>query len=192
MLLYIHGFNSSPQSDKGRQSAAFIGENFPELEFVAPQLPAAPAEAMALLEQLVCDALEQKQPLAFIGSSLGGYYATYLAEKYGGRAVLVNPAVKPYELFAQFLGTQHNPYTGETYQVVPAHQHILKSFDTEVIRHPDRFMVMLQSGDEVLDYRQALAKYHCCELRLETGGDHSFIGYASHLDDISRFLQLSN
>ncbi|MCL2914395.1 esterase YqiA [Shewanella corallii] len=191
MLLYIHGFNSSPQSDKGRQTADYIQQHFPHVNLIAPQLPTEPVAAMALLEQLTCDAKARGEPLCYVGSSLGGYFASYLAEKYGGRAVLINPAVKPYELFAEFIGSQHNPYTGETYQVLPQHQAQLQALDTSVIRHPDRFFVLLQSGDEVLDYRQAVSKYHCCSMCLEAGGDHSFIGYASHLSDIGQFLALS-
>ncbi|MGI2260500.1 YqiA/YcfP family alpha/beta fold hydrolase [Shewanella sp. GXUN23E] len=190
MLLYIHGFNSSPLSEKGRLTADYVRQHFPSVNFIAPQLPCEPLAAMVLLEQLTQEALDRGEPLAFAGSSLGGYFASFLAEKYGGPAVLINPAVRPYELFADFIGTQHNPYTGETYQVLAEHQSQLQAFDTQVIRHPERFFVLLQSGDEVLDYRQALSKYHCCKMRLEAGGDHSFIGYASHLPAICEFLEL--
>lgn len=190
MLLYIHGFNSSPLSEKCRLTADYIKQNFPALKFIAPQLPSEPASAMAFLEQITQQAINEGESLNFIGSSLGGYFACYLAEKYGGKAVLVNPAVRPYELFADFIGEQYNPYTEQTYEVKPQHQVDLQALDTPVIKHPDRFLVLLQTGDEVLDYRQALDKYHCCGMRLEAGGDHSFVGYASHLDEICNFLQL--
>lgn len=191
MLLYIHGFNSSPQSDKGRQTADYVQRHFPNANLVAPQLPTEPKAAMVMLEQLTVEAKNRGESLTYIGSSLGGYFASYLAERHGGRAVLINPAVRPYELFAEFIGTQHNPYTGETYQVLPEHQQQLEMLDTAVIRHPDRFFVLLQSGDEVLDYRQAVSKYHCCRMIIQAGGDHSFIGYDSQLPDICEFLALS-
>ncbi|WP_192021591.1 YqiA/YcfP family alpha/beta fold hydrolase [Shewanella sp. WPAGA9] len=191
MLLYIHGFNSSPQSDKAIETAHYIQRCFPDLSFIQPQLPSSPKAAMALLCGIVEQAINEGESLCFIGSSLGGYFASYLAEKYGGKAVLINPAVTPFELFDEFLGPQYNPYTDEHYQVLPEHKNDVAEFNTEVIKHPDRFLVFLQTGDEVLDYRQALTKYHCCELHIEPGGDHSFIGYKNQLDKICDFLKIS-
>ncbi|MGE4262148.1 YqiA/YcfP family alpha/beta fold hydrolase [Shewanella sp.] len=190
MLLYIHGFNSSPDSDKARITKAYMQQKFSQLRVVAPQLPAAPKPAMALLQAITEQALAEGEKLCFIGSSLGGYFASWLVQQYGGKAVLINPAVKPYELFAEYLGPQFNPYTGEHYQLLPEHQQQLQQYDTPVILNPERFLVMLQSADEVLDYRQALAKYHCCEMLLEAGGNHSFVGYGDKLDAVSRFLCL--
>lgn len=190
MLLYIHGFNSSPSSEKGVVTAQFVTEHHKELSFFQPQLPATPKAAMALLESIVAQAKVSGEPLCFIGSSLGGYFATYLAEKYGGKAVLVNPAVKPFELFDEFLGAQFNPYTQEHYLLEVQHKREVAEFDTPVVLNPDRFLVLLQSEDEVLDYKQALDKYQCCEMVLEAGGDHSFVGYENHLQSISQFLQL--
>ena len=190
MLLYIHGFNSSPRSDKAIQTAQYIQQHFPLVEFHQPQLPSSPKAAMTLLCAITEKAMQQGLPLRYIGSSLGGYFASYLAETYGGKAVLVNPAVKPFELFEQFIGAQYNPYTDEHYQVLPQHRVDVAQFNTHVIRHPNRFLVMLQTGDEVLDYRQALHKYHSCELHLEPNGDHSFANYAQQLDKICEFIQL--
>ncbi len=190
MLLYIHGFNSSPLSEKGIVTAQFMAEFYPDITFHQPQLPPDPTDGVTLLSSIVESALAQGETLNFIGSSLGGYYASYLVEKYGGRAVLINPAVKPFELFDEFIGPQHNPYTDEHYQVVAQHKDDVKAFNTEAILNPDRFLVLLQSGDEVLDYRQAVQKYHCCQLLLEAGGDHSFVGYDKKLKRICQFLFL--
>lgn len=191
MLLYLHGFNSSPQSDKGLATARYIAKHFPQLSFFQPQLPATPAAAMTLLIEIVEQALAKGESLHFIGSSLGGYFASYLAETYGGRAVLINPAVTPYALFDDFIGQQYNPYTDETYQILPEHKQEVALYDTQVILYPERFFVLLQSGDEVLDYQQAVNKYHCCQLLIEAGGDHSFIGYEQQLDRICQFLFLN-
>lgn len=191
MLLYIHGFNSSPLSEKARLAHDFIRQLKSHVNWCAPQLPTTPQKAIALLEQYVTQAIANKESIGFIGSSLGGYLATYLAEKYPSKAVLINPAVKPYELFADYLGEQINPYTNESYQVTTEHQAQLKLLDTQVIKHPDRFLLLAQTGDEVLDYRQAVAKYHCCAMQLETGGNHSYSNFADHLDDICRFLEIS-
>ncbi|WP_076539077.1 YqiA/YcfP family alpha/beta fold hydrolase [Shewanella sp. UCD-KL21] len=190
MLLYIHGFNSSPLSDKAKETADYIKQRFPDYPFHQPQLPSSPKAAMTLLCGIVEQAKAKGEPLTYIGSSLGGYFASYLAEQYGGKAVLINPAVKPFELFDAFLGPQYNPYTDEHYQVLPQHKLDVAEYNTEVIRRPDRFLVFLQTGDEVLDYRQALSKYHCCQLHLEANGDHSFIGYKNQLDKICDFLQI--
>ena len=190
MLLYIHGFNSSPFSDKAVMTAQYMAEHHPSLTFHQPQLPNTPKAAMSLLLEYVMAAREANEPLTYIGSSFGGYFASYLAEHYGGRAVLVNPAVKPFELFDEFMGPQFNPYTGQHYQVLPEHKLEVAEFNTAVIRNPDRFLVLLQTGDEVLDYREALNKYHHCQLRIEAGGDHSFVGYGKYLQTVSHFLHL--
>ncbi|MGS0681896.1 YqiA/YcfP family alpha/beta fold hydrolase [Shewanella sp. 125m-7] len=188
MLLYIHGFNSSPLSEKGLVTARFIAQHHPTLQFNQPQLPCEPLEAMALLIDIVEKAKAAGESLTYIGSSLGGYFASYLAETYGGRAVLINPAVKPFELFDEFIGTQYNPYTDETYQVVAEHKLDVARYNTPAILNPDRFYVLLQTGDEVLDYKQAVQKYHCCKLLIEPDGDHSFIGYEAQLASICEYL----
>lgn len=190
MLLYIHGFNSSPFSDKAVMTAKYMARHHPSVAFHQPQLPNTPKAAMVLLTDYVEAAIDAKEPLAYIGSSLGGYFASYLAETYGGRAVLVNPAVKPFELLDEFMGPQFNPYTEQHYLVLPEHKSEVAEFNTAVIRNPDRFLVLLQTGDEVLDYREAVNKYHHCQLRVEAGGDHSFVGYESHLQTVSQFLHL--
>ncbi|MCG9963097.1 YqiA/YcfP family alpha/beta fold hydrolase [Shewanella cutis] len=190
MLLYIHGFNSSPFSDKAVITARYMAEYHPFLTFHQPQLPNTPKAAMALLQSYVEEAQQANESFNYIGSSLGGYFASYLTERYGGRAVLVNPAVKPFELFDEFMGPQFNPYTQEHYQVLPEHKAEVAEFNTAVIRNPERFLVLLQTGDEVLDYREALHKYHHCQLRIESGGDHSFVGYERYLQTVSQFLHL--
>ncbi|GIU18047.1 esterase [Shewanella colwelliana] len=190
MLLYIHGFNSSPFSDKGIVTAQYIASHYPKLSFFQPQLPATPKAAMEMLIEIVEEQVAKGESLHFIGSSLGGYFASYLVENYGGKAVLINPAVKPFELFDEFLGEQYNPYTDEQYQVLPVHKQEVARYNTQVILNPDRFFVLLQSGDEVLDYKQAVHKYHYCQMLVEAGGDHSFIGYKQQLDRICQFLFL--
>ena len=192
MLLYIHGFNSSPLSDKGVLTRTYIEKHFPELSFYQPQMPNCPKQAIAMLAELTETAKCKGESLNFIGSSLGGYFASYLAEKYGGKAVLINPAVKPYELMEELLGPQFNPYTEEAFEVTAEHQVWLKDYDTPAICHPDRFYVLVQSGDEVLNYQQAVNKYHCCKMTLEAGGNHSFVGYQDKLPQICQFLELTN
>lgn len=128
------------------------------------------------------------EQVGFIGSSMGGFYATVLAEKYRCRAVLVNPAVAPWRGRDYLLGDQENYHTGEVHHIEQQHLDELQKLDVAMISDPLRFMVLLQSGDEVLDYRMAAARYAACRLLVEQGGDHSFQGYGDHLPAIISFL----
>ena len=196
-VLYIHGFNSSPLSLKAEQTREYLAKYFPDVAFVCPQLKCTPIDAITQLENIIIDGNIESEPTTqwhLIGSSLGGYFSHYLAQKYHLKAVLVNPAVKPYELLHDYLGEQINPYTQETYQVTPDFIDYLKaieqnkpSFNDE---YKNNYRVMLQMGDEVLDYQQAVDKYENCHIFLEEAGDHSFINFERHLPEIAQFLSL--
>ncbi len=188
-ILYIHGFNSSPLSMKAELTKAYLATHFPHVEFVCPQLMSSPNAAIAQLEEII-----QSRPdtqWQFIGSSLGGYFSTYFAQKYQQQAVLVNPAVKPYLLLADVIGWQTNPYTNERYQVTAEHMEQLKALEQEKITE-NLYQVMVQTGDEVLDYRLAADKYQNCELIVQQGGDHSFINFSDMLPAIANFLALEH
>jgi predicted esterase YcpF (UPF0227 family) len=141
---------------------------------------------MALLRGL----LEGRDPesVMLVGSSLGGFYATWLAEHLGVRAVLVNPAVRPYELLAPLVGPQKNLYTGETYELTPQHIDELRMLEVDAITSP-RYLLITATGDEVLDYRAGVARYAGCEQIVVTGGDHGFSGFADYLDAVVAFGQ---
>ncbi|WJG08934.1 YqiA/YcfP family alpha/beta fold hydrolase [Aliiglaciecola sp. LCG003] len=186
VLIYIHGFLSSPQSVKSQQTVKYINEHYPNLLFEAPQVPNYPDQAIALLEDIV--SAHQGKKLGFIGSSMGGFMATYLVEKYGGKAVLINPAVKPFELLIDYLGDHVNPYTGMKFTLSPTHIDQLKALDSPIIHNPRNYWALLQTGDETLDYRQAQKRYANSKLTIEEGGDHSFTGYPDYLADIFTFL----
>ncbi|MCW8834153.1 MAG: esterase YqiA [Colwellia sp.] len=192
-ILYIHGFNSSPLSVKAVQTRDYLAKNHPEIAFHCPQLATSPTEAMAQLEQII----EQEGEMntwSFIGSSLGGYFASHLAEKYQQLAVMINPAIRPFELLEDYIGQQENPYTGIVYQVTKAHMTQLKAMEPVTpkldSRQKNNYLVMVQTGDEVLDYQQAVEKYQHCRLIIEEGGDHSFINFAKRLPMIADFLLL--
>ena len=186
-LLYIHGFNSSPQSMKAELTRKYIAENHPEVNFYCPQVIPAPNSAIEQLENII--ALEPIDSWYIVGSSLGGYFATYFAEKYQIKVVLINPAVKPFDLMADILPEQVNPYTKERYQVLAQHVDELKALEQENISK-NNYLVMVQTGDEVLDYQQAVEKYRHCQLIIEQGGDHSFINYENALPNIALFFNL--
>jgi len=196
MLIYIHGFNSSPQSNK-----ANLLKNFAESisfgdHLQIPQLPYEPAQAFAQLERLVKKQLQSPTYRAgcgpcLIGSSLGGYYATSLAEKYDCRVVLINPAVRPYEHFNDYLGPNKNEYTGEEYELTLSHLEELRKMEVDKITNPDRYLLMLQTGDEVLDYKLAIEKYAAVPSIVEEGGGHEFMGFHRHLETVLAFCGIN-
>lgn len=190
MILYIHGFISSPQSFKAQQTVEFWSRNFPDCPIVVPQLPARPLQAIALLQ----DIFDKNQSIikGLIGSSLGGYYATYFVEKYSVKSVLVNPAVRPYELFANYLGPQTNPYTNEQFVIDSGFLEALERLDTAVLHNQDCYWLLQQEGDEVLDHRQAVSRYQSCKQTVEPLGDHSFVGFERYLPQIAEYFGLIN
>ncbi|WP_448548382.1 YqiA/YcfP family alpha/beta fold hydrolase [Thalassotalea fusca] len=186
-ILYIHGFNSSPLSYKAERMRQYLAEHLPHVNFICPQVASSPSPAIAQLEAIVEKYLGE--PLFLIGSSLGGYLSTFLAQKYQLNACLVNPAIRPYELLSDYIGWQENPYTNEKYQVEEVHMTQLKAIEQQKIDE-NRYLVMVQTGDEVLDYRQAVDKFQNSQLIVQQGGDHSFVQFEEMLPVITRFFQL--
>lgn len=179
-ILYIHGFNSSPQSYKARVLADCLARHGQAGRWRAPALENEPLRAIARLESAIA---ELGRPL-LVGSSLGGYYATYLAERYRLRALLINPAVLPHTRFEGYLGPQTNHHTGERWVLTERHVAEIATLEVAPPSDPERFHVWLQTGDETLDYRDALAFYRGCTLHVEPGGDHSFQGFDRRLPDV--------
>ncbi len=185
-ILYLHGFNSSPQSMKAVLTQQYFQQHFPEVNFYSPQIASTPKAAIAQLTALI-----EQQGTAlwhFIGSSLGGFFATYLNEKYQSKAVLINPAVKPYLLLQDYLGEHINPYTQERYQVSEYFIDDLKTLEQNQLAQKNNYFVMVQTGDEVLDYQQAVIKYQDQQIEVQQGGDHSFIDYDKMLPKIADFF----
>jgi len=184
-LIYIHGFNSSPASFKARVLQAALAERVPGATFLAPALPPSPVAATRLLEALVV-----AHPQAIlVGSSLGGYYAGWLAERHAMRTVLVNPAVRPYQLLHGHVGMQTNLYTGEHYEFTAAHVEELRALEQDRVTSA-HYLLMVETGDEVLDYRQAVARYAGAQQYVIEGGDHGFGDFADHLEVVFAFAGL--
>lgn len=186
LFVYIHGFNSSPDSFKAKCFESFLAKNHPEDQFIVPRLSDLPSSAMSSLSALIKQ--HSNKHIVLIGSSLGGFYATRLAQDYHVRAVLVNPAVNPQELLLDYLGINKNYHTGEEFEFTKEHIVQLDAIMTNNISSPEQLMVLLQSGDEVLDYRLAEKKYSQTQLIVEKGGDHSFQKFEQFCERIYQFL----
>ena len=188
-LLYIHGFNSSPESHKAQVLVQYCQRHLPRARVSVPRLSFDPAVAIEQLEAVVGQ--DAALPQLVIGSSLGGFYATWLAEKYRMKAVLVNPAVSPQRYLGQaFLGRHRNLYTGQEYEITEQHVRALAQLDCEVIQQPQNFLLLLQTGDEVLDYRLAVSKYAGCRQVVQSGGSHEFSGFTDRLPEVLAFAGL--
>jgi hypothetical protein len=187
-LVYLHGFRSSPASIKATRLsecvAALPVAARPQLH--VPALTDRPALATASVARWVARHANPAA-LTFVGSSLGGYYATYLAERYGARAVVINPAVRPYDDLQSWRGVQTNLYTGAEFEVTNAHFDELRALRVARITRPERYFLLVETGDEVLDYREAVAFYGGAWQYLRGGGDHSFTDFAAQIPAILRF-----
>ena len=186
VLIYLHGFNSSPQSTKAQLVTKFVSQHYPAVELVMPQLLNSPLATWQQIDKLV--KRYQGQHIAFIGSSLGGFYATLMANGLGAKAVLINPAVKPHLLMELLLGEQLNPYTGQRYVITADHQEQLRKLDLKQLKQSENYWLLLQQADETLDYRDALRFYNGARITLEPMGDHGFAGFERYLNAIVEYL----
>jgi uncharacterized protein len=180
LIVYLHGFNSSPQSHKAQVLQRYMAERGHGHEYACPALPPLALDAIEAIEPLI-----PTKP-CFVGSSLGGFYATYLAEKHGLKAVLINPAIDPHVGLRAYLGPQRNLHTGEPYELTEAH---LCDWEALYVPHitPRRYLLIVESGDEVLDYRRAVERYAGAEQVVIRGGDHSLQSFPQHLARILEF-----
>lgn len=190
-IIYLHGFLSSPASAKARSMGAYLAAQAqaPALAYSVPALPEEPAQALAAADAAICELRAAgATSIGLIGSSMGGFYATVLAQRYGLRAVLVNPSVAPQRRIQLFFGEQQNPYSGRRFNLDASHAEELAAMAPLQIAQPELFWLLLQSGDEVLDYREALQFYASCKQTLEQGGNHQFVDFERHLPSLVEFL----
>ena len=189
-LLYLHGFRSSPQSTKARVMAAWVRQHRPDLTWWCPQLSPSPAEAM----RMVFDGIERWRAAqtAVIGSSLGGFYATAVAERLGCRAVLLNPAIEPARDLTKYIGETTAWHSGERFFFRPEFIDELRAIAPGELTRPDRYFAVIAKGDEVLDWREMSARYRGCRIKLLEGSDHALTGFeAQHLPEVLAFLGLA-
>jgi hypothetical protein len=182
-VIYIHGFNSSPQSFKAQQFGEYLKRY--NVDYQVPVLNHEPKQILIALENLLTS------DTVLMGSSLGGYFATFLSQQYQLPAVVINPAVAPFKLMQTYLGEQYNPYQNYSYSVT--HQHVadLKQLYLAQLAHPELLFLLQQMGDEILDFSEAVDYYKNCRQRVEFAGNHSFIGFERYFPDIVDFLKIS-
>ena len=193
-LLYLHGFRSSPQSMKARKMADWVARHRPDVTFWCPQLPPSPAEAL----QVVTHGLANwpAEGTGVMGSSLGGFYATWVAEHLPAAltapVVLINPAVNPARDLARHIGEQttwHNPQ--ERFFFQPHFVDELARLGHPDLQHPERYQVWAATGDEVLDWREMQGRYPTAQLQVVPGSDHALSDFDEHLPRMLRHLGLS-
>ena len=188
-LLYLHGFRSSPRSFKAQRLQAWLAANRPEVHWWCPQLPPSPREAMALVKQGIAGWPAHRS--AVLGSSLGGFYATAVAEGTGWPAVLLNPAVDPARDLAPYVGELtafHAPE--QRFLFLAEYVEELRALAVPAITRPERYFAVIAKGDEVLDWREMTARYAGARIRLLEGGDHALSDFDDHLPHLLRFLKL--
>ena len=180
-IVYLHGFVSSPQSKKAVMLGDYLRNCVTGVRYVVPELPHRPAAAF---DAILAACSSCAGDLTLVGSSLGGFYATAAAERLGCRAALLNPAVHPHRHFGRYLGPQRNMYTGESFVLTQEHIDELRALDLEAITGPGRYWLFLETGDEVLDYREAVAFYAGALHTVVEGGDHSLTSFPEHIPDL--------
>ena len=187
MIVYLHGFRSAPASIKARALKARMMERGLGERFWCEQLPVSPHAAIALAEAEIARAQHAGLKPTVVGSSLGGYYATWLAERHGLRAVLINPAVVAPLALESFVGTQDNLYTGERFEFTHQHLDELRTLEVAAITRPERYWLLAETGDEVLDYSHAVIKYAGARQTILEGGNHGFSRWNDYLDAVIDF-----
>jgi predicted esterase YcpF (UPF0227 family) len=180
--VYLHGFVSAPQSRKATMLGDYIANCVTGLRYQVPALHHRPARAIEQVEA-ACGKVAPAE-LTLVGSSLGGFYATVIAERLGCRAALLNPAVHPHRHFERFVGPQKNLYTGEEFELTREHVEDLRAMDPPRITRPERYWLFVETADEVLDYRDAVEYYAGALQEVVRGGDHALVSFPEHIPEI--------
>ncbi len=188
MLLYLHGFRSSPQSFKARLVQQRMREWGVGRYYACPMLDVSPAQAMDRAEAAIRAARAGgDQDIAIVGSSLGGFYARWLGERHGCRTVLLNPAIHPWTDLEQYLGEQPLWHGGGSVSVERHHLQELLDLRVDAVTRPERYYLVAATGDEVLDYREMLAAYPGAKIRVIEGSDHGISEFADYVDEVLAF-----
>lgn len=197
MIIYLHGFRSSPASFKTQLLAEKMSALGRADEFQCPHLPASPKAAIALVQELVQKLVQQRaqqspaslapQNLTLIGSSLGGYYATWLAEQIGCRAVLLNPAVKPPRDLEKYVGVTTEFHSDRPFEFKHSYIDELRALEVQAITRPERYFLIAATGDEVLNWQEMVAHYPGARNHIINGSDHGISDFERYCDEVLAF-----
>ncbi|MDB2384424.1 esterase [Endozoicomonas sp.] len=194
LLIYLHGLNSAPQSEKAQRVKNYIEAQSLAVDYWIPKLPHWPKHVRTCLLGRILPEAKQR-PILIIGSSLGGFFGTWLQAylqnhrpKSKPRLVLVNPAAEPFRLFENYLGPQQNTYTSEHWELTMKHVEQLRAMEVKILFHPESRLLLAQTGDETLDYQLAMKKYAGSPHIIQEGGSHAFDHFDTVLPDIFSFL----
>jgi hypothetical protein len=197
-LLYLHGFRSSPSSAKAQKMANIMASRYPGVTWHCPQLPPSPAQAMADVMAHIAGWPDDAdfESMAVVGSSLGGFYATWVAQSMACKAVLLNPAIHPARDLAKYVGEQsswQNP--SDRFFFKPEFIDQLRALEAgplnQSLPQPSNYLAIIAKGDEVLSWREMAARYSGANVKLLEGSDHALSDFDQHLPDILAFLNFS-
>ncbi len=189
MILYLHGFRSSPASMKARLMSEHMRQAGRLSEFLCPQLPASPTRAVQLAEHLC--ATSDPARLTIIGSSLGGFYATFLAEQLGCRAILLNPAVTPPPDLASYVGVSTLYHSDDVFEFKEEYVHELPLYTISRTTRPERYFLIAATGDEVLDWRAMVGHYPHSKQLVIQGSNHAIPEFGDYIDQVMAFCDAS-
>ena len=186
-ILYLHGFASSANSTKANLIKAFIKKNAKSTQILIPDLDNDIESAYHQIDLII----KKESPSSIIGSSLGGFYATYFSDKYDLQCVNINPAVPPIDM-SEYLGENQNYSTGEKFIVNDHHLDLLETMNQKIkfLKRPKNFLTLIQSGDEVLDYKYAIKYFAASRVEIKFGGNHSFEAFEKYFSKIKIFLNM--
>lgn len=187
VLIYLHGFLSAPASEKAQETIAWMQANRPDIELIVPTIANTPDKAAPQLLE-IAESVKDRQ-VGLIGSSMGGFFSAWLSAQYGFKAALINPGTYIADLLQNYIGEHENMYSGERFTLTAEHVELLREY-AQLEPDQSNLKVLLQTGDETLDYRDALKRFPDAQITVEEGGNHRFEGYKDHLPDIIEFLGL--
>tara|TARA_B100001094_G_C17853581_1_gene633872 strand:+ start:125 stop:697 length:573 start_codon:yes stop_codon:yes gene_type:complete len=186
-ILYFHGFASSSDSNKAKLFQKYISSLKTDVEVIVPDLNNNLQKAIQEINQLI---KSNPKPIAFIGSSLGGYYAAYFSTVHKTKAVLINPATPPLKGFDVYLGRNENYSTGEKFTLTKQDIKFIRSISFKSFKNQKKTLVLIESGDEVLDYLEAYSYFKGSHIDITFGGNHSYESFEKNLGKIRYFLEI--
>lgn len=188
LFVYLHGFKSSPLSNKAQLTKAAIEKRIQlgeQITWYSPQLPASPRKAIEMVRDHIGG--QTFSSLSFMGSSLGGYYATYLAEQFPSKVSLLNPAIEPARDLEKYIGEQKSWHQDEVFHFLPEYIQELQDIYVKDITQAERYFLLAAKRDEVLDWREMVGKYPGAQQLILEGGDHAISDYPNHLNQLMDF-----